>query len=127
MAFGLMAGCGAQCEPAFELFSERTRLRRRIQECDVVLTAEGRLDAQTLLGKGPYRLAQLARTLGKPSVLFAGSAESPEGAGAPWSEVRALSPSGSAIPTNAQTADLLRASARDWIRLDRVRSRLGST
>jgi glycerate kinase len=115
MAFGLMAGCRAQCRPAFELFAERTQLQRRIQECDVLLTAEGRLDTQTLLGKGPFRLAQLARSLGKPSVLFAGSAESPEGAGAPWSEVRILSPGGP-IPTVAESADLLRASARAWIR-----------
>jgi glycerate kinase len=113
LAFGLLSGCGARCQPAFEVFCERTQLERRIQRCDVLLTAEGRLDPQTLLGKGPHRLAQLAQRLGKPCVLFAGSALPLGDASVLWSEVRVLS-ARAELPTIAQATERLLESAREW-------------
>jgi len=41
--------------------------------CDLVITGEGRLDGQTLDGKGPAGIAQLARAAGKPIIALAGS------------------------------------------------------
>jgi glycerate kinase len=50
-------------------------LEQRVAAADLVLTGEGRLDAQTLEGKGPAGVAAMARSLGKPVIAFAGSIE----------------------------------------------------
>jgi glycerate kinase len=55
------------------------RLEERIAASDVVVTGEGRIDRQTLEGKGPAGVAALARKHGKPVVAFAGSiSDNPE-------------------------------------------------
>ena len=47
------------------LVAEITGLRDRIAAADVVITGEGKLDAQTLHGKGPMGVAEMAKALGK--------------------------------------------------------------
>nr|MBF0684199.1 glycerate kinase [Pseudomonas sp.] len=44
-----------------------------MQHADLVITGEGRLDAQTLHGKTPAGVARLAKSLGVPVVVLAGS------------------------------------------------------
>jgi glycerate kinase len=73
IAFGLMSFCGARLCSGFDLVAEVLRLEPRIAASDLVITGEGRLDAQTLDGKGPAGVAALARRHGKPVVAFAGS------------------------------------------------------
>ena len=75
MGFGLLTFCGATLEPGFELVANAMQLERRMAEADLVFTGEGRLDSQTLEGKGPAGVASLARALGKPIIVFAGSIE----------------------------------------------------
>jgi glycerate 2-kinase len=75
IGFGLLAFCGASLEPGFELVARAMQLERRMAAADLVFTGEGRLDAQTLDGKGPAGVAAMARALGKPVVAFAGSIE----------------------------------------------------
>jgi glycerate kinase len=66
-------------EPGFDLVANAVGLEERILQTDLVLTGEGRLDSQTLEGKGPAGIAALARSAGKPVIAFAGSIEeSPE-------------------------------------------------
>ncbi len=52
---------------------EVTGMPEKIAEADFVFTAEGRLDEQTLKGKGPHGLALLAKEYQKPVVCFTGS------------------------------------------------------
>lgn len=66
LGYGLMAFCGAKLTSGFDLIAEIIDLRRRIEAADFVITGEGRLDAQTLHGKGPMGVAQLAHELNKP-------------------------------------------------------------
>jgi glycerate kinase len=73
IAFGLMSFCGARLCSGFDLVADVLRLEARIAASDLVITGEGRLDAQTLDGKGPAGVAALARKHGKPVVAFAGS------------------------------------------------------
>ncbi len=73
IGFGLLAFCGAKIESGFDVVADAIGLRARIAECDLVITGEGRIDAQTLEGKGPAGVAALARSLGKPVLAFAGS------------------------------------------------------
>lgn len=78
LGFGLMSFCGARLTSGFDLIADLVHLRARITAADLVITGEGRLDAQTLHGKGPMGVADLARELGKPVAAFAGAIEAEE-------------------------------------------------
>jgi len=73
IGFGLMSFCGAKMRSGFEVVAEILRLEERIAASDLIITAEGRLDTQTLEGKGPAGVASLARRHGKPVLAFSGS------------------------------------------------------
>lgn len=76
LGFGLMAFCGAKITSGFDLIAELIDLECRIQAADLVITGEGRIDAQTLHGKGPMGVARIARAFGKPVAAIAGLIES---------------------------------------------------
>ena len=79
IGYGLLSFCLAAMEPGFDLVAGAIGLEERIAQTDLVLTGEGRVDSQTLEGKGPAGIAALARAAGKPVIAFAGSIEeSPE-------------------------------------------------
>ncbi len=78
LGYGLMAFCGATLTSGFDLIADLVHLRERIAAADLVITGEGRLDAQTLHGKGPMGVANLAHELGKPVAAFAGAIEAEE-------------------------------------------------
>ena len=65
---GLVVFCGATLRPGFEVVSEAVRLEDSLAGADLVLTGEGRLDSQTLSGKGVCGVAALAREHGRPEV-----------------------------------------------------------
>jgi glycerate kinase len=65
LGFGLMSFCGASVKPGFDVVAEFVGLKSAIERADVVITGEGRLDEQTLEGKVPAGVAQLARESGK--------------------------------------------------------------
>jgi glycerate kinase len=48
-------------------------LAKRIAEADLIVTGEGRLDDQTLDGKGPAGVAAMAREAGRRVIAFGGS------------------------------------------------------
>ncbi|HUF64110.1 MAG TPA: glycerate kinase [Verrucomicrobiales bacterium] len=72
--FGLLAFLGARIESGFERIAQITGLEEAMRACDWVITGEGRLDHQTLLGKAPAGVAAMARRLGKPVHAIGGSA-----------------------------------------------------
>jgi glycerate kinase len=73
---------GATREPGFDHVARTVGLPAAMAGADLVLTGEGRLDAQTAHGKTPAGVAALARAAGAVVVALAGSVE--EGAGAPF-------------------------------------------
>ena len=73
--FGLLTFCGAEIVSGFDWIAERLGLEARVAACDLVITGEGSIDAQTLEGKGPGALAELAKKHGKPCIAFAGRAD----------------------------------------------------
>ncbi len=75
LAAGLAAGLGARLRAGFEVVSEITGLEKALAATTLVLTGEGHTDRQTLYGKAPYALAQLAATQGVPVLLFTGGVE----------------------------------------------------
>jgi glycerate kinase len=73
MGAGLIAFFGASLERGFELVAEAVGLRRRLEEADVVVTGEGRLDRQSGGGKVPTSVALAARRSGIPCLAIAGA------------------------------------------------------
>jgi len=73
LGFGLLSFCGAQMRSGFETIAAILHLEEQIAASDIVLSGEGRLDPQTLEGKGPAGVAALARKHGKPVFAFAGA------------------------------------------------------
>ena len=73
LGFGLMAFLGAEPETGFAHFSRAAGLPERIRQADLVITGEGRLDVQSLMGKGIGELARLSREAGVPVVVICGS------------------------------------------------------
>ena len=76
LGFGLLTFCHAQIRSGFDVVAGYMGLESAIAGVDLVITAEGGLDAQTLEGKAPFGVAKLARKHGKRVVIFAGNISS---------------------------------------------------
>jgi glycerate 2-kinase len=72
LGYGLMTFCRASMQPGFDLVAQVTGLEAAVRAADLVITGEGCIDAQTLHGKGPAGVADMARRLGKPVVAVGG-------------------------------------------------------
>lgn len=59
----------------FELIAELSGLEQHLQDADLVITGEGKFDAQSLYGKAPIGLSRLAKPCGVPVIVFTGRAE----------------------------------------------------
>lgn len=75
LGFGLMAFLGAGPRTGFSVFARAAQLRERVRQADLVITGEGRLDDQSLMGKGVGELAALSREAGVPVLAMSGSTE----------------------------------------------------
>lgn len=71
--FGLMAMCGATLERGIELVLDAINFEDRCRGRTLVLTGEGRLDAQSLQGKACIGVASAAAKAGVPTVAIVGS------------------------------------------------------
>ena len=72
LGFGLLSFFGADIRSGFDLVAEYSGLEEVLSTSDLVITAEGKIDTQTLHGKGPAGVADLAHKHGKPLIAFAG-------------------------------------------------------
>lgn len=70
---GLIAFTGAKLVSGFQLVAKILDLESRIARADFVITAEGKLDAQTSNGKAPFGVVQLAKKHNKPVIGVAGT------------------------------------------------------
>ena len=114
LAAGLIAFCGAQVRPGFEVVAEAVGLADRLARADVVATGEGRLDRQTAFGKTTAGVARAAREAGKPVVVLVGSVEEgyEEEAAGLFDAVFALTDGGLSLDDAiARAAGLLSAAA----------------
>lgn len=79
---GLAGFFGAELHPGAERVLALTGFGEQLRDADLVLTAEGRLDLQTLRhGKAPAVVARHARKAGVPCIALAGRVELPEPTG----------------------------------------------
>ena len=73
LGFAARALLGARFRPGVELVAELSGLAEAVRDADLVITGEGRLDAQTLHGKTPFGVARIARAANAPLIALAGS------------------------------------------------------
>jgi glycerate kinase len=73
LGFAAKAFLGAQFRPGVEVVAELVGLEQAVMGADLVITGEGRFDAQTLRGKTPFGVARIARQHGVPVIVLAGT------------------------------------------------------
>lgn len=71
----LLSACAATLAPGSELIAGLIGLDDAIAGADLVLTGEGRIDAQSILGKGAVAVASRARALEVPVIAVCGVVE----------------------------------------------------
>ncbi len=71
-AAGLAAVLNAELVPGTEFILRQIQFAEIIKNADLLITAEGGLDEQTLSGKGPYVVAKVAKEHHVPVIAFAG-------------------------------------------------------
>ncbi len=75
LGFALMTFCGANLKSGFDTVAEAVSLAEHIANADLVITGEGKLDAQTLMGKVAGGISQLAKASHKPVIAICGSVD----------------------------------------------------
>lgn len=73
LGFAFLSFMNAQLESGIKIVLEETNLEEYIKDADIVVTGEGRLDGQTVFGKAPIGVAEIAKKYGKPVIAFSGS------------------------------------------------------
>ena len=72
MGFAFLTFTNATLESGIEIVLAETKLEDHISKADLVITGEGRLDGQTVMGKAPVGVARIAKKYNKPVIAFAG-------------------------------------------------------
>lgn len=72
--FALHTYCNAVMERGIEVVSKQIHLEEKLKDADLVITGEGKLDAQTCMGKTPAGIAMLAKKYHIPVVALCGCA-----------------------------------------------------
>jgi glycerate kinase len=73
LGFAAKAFLRAQFKAGIEVVAELVGLNDAVKGADLVITGEGRFDAQTLRGKTPFGVARIARQHGVPVIVLAGT------------------------------------------------------
>ena len=72
LGFAFMSFTNAVLRPGVKIVLKDTGIEQEIQKADLVVTGEGKLDAQTVMGKAPAGIAKLAKKYGKKVLAFSG-------------------------------------------------------
>ncbi|HZS78937.1 MAG TPA: glycerate kinase [Ktedonobacteraceae bacterium] len=97
---GLIAFLHAQLRPGAQIVLEAVKLEERLRGADLVITAEGQIDAQTAYGKSVGAVAELAKRYGLPVLALAG------GLGERYQDVYALGVDAvAALPSRPMTLE----------------------
>lgn len=72
LGFAFYSFLNATLESGIKIILEETNIEHYIKAADIVVTGEGRLDSQSIMGKAPVGIAQLAKKYGKRVIAFSG-------------------------------------------------------
>ena len=74
LGFAFRTFLGGELRSGVSIVLEETHLADTLRDADIVVTGEGRLDAQTVMGKAPIGVARLAKEFGRKVIAFSGCA-----------------------------------------------------
>ena len=74
LGFAFLTYTNSVLQSGVDIVLEETDMENDIIDADIVVTGEGRLDSQTVMGKAPIGVAKLAKKHGKRVIAFCGSA-----------------------------------------------------
>lgn len=92
MGAGMLACLNAGLVPGAELLLDALKFDETATDADLVITGEGRIDEQTLMGKLPVRVLRRASALGVPAVALGGQVTIDRNPG--FAKMLAVSPAG---------------------------------
>lgn len=72
LGYAFLSYLAGELIPGVELILQATGLEEKMKNADVVVTGEGRLDAQTVMGKAPVGVAALAKNIMRKSLHLQG-------------------------------------------------------
>ncbi len=72
LGFAFRRFLGGELVHGVDLIVSETKLEDYVRGADMVVTGEGRLDAQTVMGKAPIGVARVAKKYGKRVIAFSG-------------------------------------------------------
>ncbi|SUT89752.1 glycerate kinase [[Actinobacillus] rossii] len=72
MGGGLLLLPNAQLKAGVQIIIDATKLAEHIEDADLVITGEGRMDAQSIAGKTPIGVARVAKRFNKPVIAIVG-------------------------------------------------------
>lgn len=72
LGFAFLSYTNAALDSGVKIILEETKLEEHIKCADIVITGEGRLDSQTIMGKAPIGVARMAKQYGKKVLAFSG-------------------------------------------------------
>lgn len=72
MGGGVLLLPNVQLKAGVQIIIEATGLAEKVKDADLVITGEGRMDAQSIAGKTPIGVAKTAKQFGKPVIAIVG-------------------------------------------------------
>lgn len=112
IGFAFMAMLGARAERGVERVLNLQHFDELLSEADLVVTGEGRIDNQTLMGKVPYGVLQRAQRCGVPTIAVGGSVQmSAELADSGFEAIYAATPDGMSL-ADAMHSDTAKKNMR---------------
>ena len=72
MGFAFLSYLNGTLKPGIDIVIKETKLEEKIKDADIVITGEGRLDGQSIMGKTPVGVANIAKQHNKKVIAFAG-------------------------------------------------------
>jgi glycerate 2-kinase len=111
----LAATIDATLVNGIEYFLDVSGFESMVQQCDVVITGEGKLDDQTMNGKGPYGVAVLAKRYGKKVIGLAGAVEEPSDHMRNWFDALIT-----ITPDGMELSEAIRSTEVNLVRCSRI-------
>lgn len=72
LGFAFLSFTNAVLKSGIDIIIEETNIEEDIKNADIVVTGEGRLDSQTVMGKAPIGISKLAKKYNKKVIAFSG-------------------------------------------------------
>lgn len=72
LGFAFLSYTDAVLEQGVKIILDETNLEDYVKDADIVVTGEGRLDGQTVMGKAPIGVARMAKKYDKTVIAFSG-------------------------------------------------------